>query len=371
MKDKVLILGVAPVQMDAILELKKMGFETYACAMAKDGPGADVADHFNEIDILDIKSLINFIKENQISLVYSVCSYLAMPVSCYISEQLQMPHFVSEKTAHLCNNKGLMRTTLGENLKGNVKFQLIQSIEEEIELDFPFIIKPVDAQGQRGVSLINCFDDYLKSYKNAKKYSRSGQVILEKYISGPELSVNGYLVDNEIKYLIVSDRDTWPEYTGLIHKHIVPTKKITLEKVNEVKSIIESACKKLKITNGPVYAQMKFEKDNPYIIEITPRLDGCHMWNVLSYYTGVNLLRLTFTHLLNNDVSELEKKYDKFNNEYILEFICQKPNTKADSFEYEEKMKKSLYSLKYYRQGENIREVNGKLEKIGYFIYKL
>ena len=46
MKEKVLILGVASVQMDAILELKKMGYETYACAMADDGPGADVADHF-------------------------------------------------------------------------------------------------------------------------------------------------------------------------------------------------------------------------------------------------------------------------------------------------------------------------------------
>ena len=37
MGKKVLILGVAAVQMDAVSQLKKMGCETFTCAMAKDG----------------------------------------------------------------------------------------------------------------------------------------------------------------------------------------------------------------------------------------------------------------------------------------------------------------------------------------------
>ena len=46
------------------------------------------------------------------------------------------------------------------------------------------------------------------------KYSREGKVIVEKYIEGPEVSVNGYMVNGVMRFLIVSDRDTWPEYTG-------------------------------------------------------------------------------------------------------------------------------------------------------------
>ena len=49
---KVLILVVASVQMDAINLLKELGYETFACAMAKDGPGAEAADHFDIINIL-------------------------------------------------------------------------------------------------------------------------------------------------------------------------------------------------------------------------------------------------------------------------------------------------------------------------------
>lgn len=370
MKKKVLILGVAAVQMDAILELKEMGYETYACAMAKDGPGAEVADHFDIIDILDEESIIKHIQDNGISAVYSVGSDLAMPVACSISQKLQLPHFVSSDTARICNNKNLMRTTLGKDFKGNVPFQILESKDAELELDFPFIIKPADAQGQRGVKLVRNYHDYIEGYTIAKQYSRSGLVIAEKYISGPELSVNGYVVNGEIKFLFESDRETWPQYIGLIHKHIVPSESLCEEAKEDMAEIIKEACKKLEINNGPVYAQMKLEEGKPYIIEITPRLDGCHMWRVLSYYTGVNLLKLTFQHLLEGDVSELNNQSNDINNEYILEFICQEPNTAADYSGYEDKTEKALYSFNYYKQGEIIRPVNGKYEKIGYFINK-
>ncbi len=313
--------------------------------MAKDGPGADAADHFEEINILYKEALIKHIIENRIHLVYSVGSDLAIPVACSISEQLNMPHFVTEETARTCNNKNMMRRALGNDFKGNVNYQSLSNIDDKIELDYPFIIKPVDSQGQRGVFLVNYYDDYIKSFNATKRYSRSGHVIIERYIQGREISVNGYLVNGELKYLISSDRITWPAYVGLVHQHIVPSTELTSVTKNEVRKIIESACEKLQISNGPVYAQMKLENGGPHIIEISPRLDGCHLWKVLGYYSGVNLLILTFKHLLNNDTTELNNRYDEFKDRYILEFICQEPNTKADYIKYENNIANSIISL--------------------------
>lgn len=367
---KVLVLGVASVQMDAIIQLKQMGYETYACAMKKDGPGADIADHFELINILDKESIIKYIEKNHISLVYSVGSDIAMPVSCYISEKLGMPHFVSEKTACICNNKDLMRNALGEDFNGNVEFQVVKNIEEKIKIEFPFILKPADSQGQRGVRLINNYEEYLQNFNISKQYSRSGLVMVEQYISGKELSVNGYVVNGKIEYLIISDRDTWKQHTGLIHKHIVPARNIDNTMEDNISKIIHNACEKLGINNGPVYAQMKLEKNKPYIIEITPRLDGCHMWKILSYYTDTNLLKLTFEHLLNNNTSELDLNKNKDKN-YVLEFICQEPNTKANYIEHKNKIESSIDNFKYYKQGDNIRPVNGVFDKIGYFIYEI
>ena len=366
---KVLILGVASVQMDAINLLKEMDHEVHACAMANDGPGAEAADYFSLINILDRVNIENYIKENDIDLVYSVGSDMAIPVSAGISQQMGMPRFISEETATICNNKDLMRSALTNDFYGNVPFQVLADKAEILAIPYPFIRKPTDSQGQRGVVLVKDYDEFLSGFDKTQSYSRSGKVILERYIDGPELSVNGYMVDGELKFLVHSDRDTWTNFTGLIHKHIVPTKYDSIKLAENLKRVMLTASNKLGIKNGPVYAQVKIEEDNPYIIEITPRLDGCHMWKLLTYYSGVNLLKLTFEHLLSGDVSELGKQ-KKSEETYILEFICQEPNTKADYVKYANQLNDSLDSFTYYQQGDNIRPVNGKFDKIGYFIYK-
>jgi biotin carboxylase len=363
---KVLVLGVASVQMDAIEILKELGHETFACAMSEDGPGALVADHFDIINILDISKLKRHIIKNDINLVYSVGSDLAMPIACKLSEDLNLPHFVSYSTAKACNNKDMMREILGSDCKGNISYKVIDNKKEIPEFQMPYIMKPADSQGQRGIVLVKSIEDFYQNYNLVKNYSRSGKVIVEKYVEGPELSVNAYMVDGNLNFMIASDRETWPQHTGLIHKHVVPTTAINKNQLLILKEVVEDSCNRIGIKNGPVYFQIKVENKRPYIIEITPRLDGCHMWKLLKYHTGINLLKLTFEHLINGDISELSKKKE-INENYELEFFCKEPNTIMNQDEFIIP-KESLEHFFYYNSGEQIRPVNGKYEMVGYFI---
>lgn len=365
---KVLILGVASVQMDAILELKKMGCVTYTIAMAKDGPAADVSDYFDIINILDEEAVIKHIIDNQIDVVYSTGSDLAMPVACRISEYLGMPHFVTSQTAYICNHKNAMRSALTADCKGNIPYQVLEE-SAPITVEFPAILKPSDSQGQRGIFLIHSQSEFESHFEESKKFSREGKVIVEKYIDGPEVSVNGYMVNGVLQFVVASDRDTWPEYTGLIHRHIVPGRAFSKKAEDGMKRILQDACNRIGILNGPVYFQMKVMGDRPYIIEMTPRLDGCHMWNILARATGVNLMQLTFRHLLFDDVSELAK----WSGNVVpmeLVFWCQKPKTYMDR-EKLELPEDAVDYFYYYENGDYIRPVNGRYDKIGYYIRKL
>ena len=365
---KVLILGVASVQLDAVIELQKMSCETFTIAMAKDGPAADMADHFEKINILDEEAVINHIKENHIDVVYSTGSDLAMPVACKISERLGMPHFVSSKAAQICNHKNAMRETLTRECEGNIPYQVMSDIEK-VEIEYPAILKPSDAQGQRGIFLINSQIEFEQHFEEAKNFSREGKVIVEKYIDGPEVSVNGYMVNGVLRFIMASDRDTWPEYTGLIHRHLVPGKAFSKEAEKRMTRILQDACNRIGILNGPVYFQMKVMGDQPYIIEMTPRLDGCHMWNILERATGVNLMRLTFGHLISNDVTELDRWTDQVTPMELV-FWCQKPKTYMDRSKLE-LPDDAMYHFYYYETGDLIRPVNGRYDKIGYYIRKL
>lgn len=366
MKEKVLVLGVASVQYDAVLVLKDMGYEVHACAMKKDGPAAEVADYFTEINILNEPELKKYIIDNKIDVVYSVGSDLAIPVASKISEELSMPHFVSYDTAYNCNHKNCMRNVLNGEI-GSVPFQVMDELTE-LEIDYPVILKPTDSQGQRGIFLVRNYNELQQSFQTALNFSREGKVIVEKYIDGPEVSVNGYMYNGELKFLVVSDRVTWPQYTGLIHKHIIPSREIENDNV-ELNAVVENACLKLGIHDGPVYFQMKIENGHPYIIEVTPRLDGCHMWKLIKHSTGFDLMKLTWQHLIEGNVEELCNKNDVLQ-PMSLEFFCQKPGevfVKSDNSvpEY------AIDYYFYYNDGDIVRPVNGKFDKVGYFIEKL
>jgi phosphoribosylamine-glycine ligase len=369
---KILILGVAAVQYDAIKLLKESfkGVEVHSIAMKNDGPGSEISDMFTAINIVDEEKVIDYIIKNEIDLIYSVGSDLAIPVATKISEKLGLPHFVSYDTAETCNNKMMMRQALGMHFQGNINFQNMSDLSE-FNIDnfsgYPLFLKPVDSQGQRGVKKINSYLDLADNFETTKEYSRTNTVIVEEYLDGPEVSVNGYMINGVLKFCFVSDRITWAQHEGLIRKHVLPSVETATVQSN-IKKLMQKACVKLGILNGPVYAQVKIQEQIPYIIEITPRLDGCHMWNVLYKYTNVNLLKLTFEHLVYNKVDELNNQLESSNDGLSLEFLCQEPNTEAKYPEHF--LEDTLDSFMYYNNGDIIKPVNGKFEKIGYSITK-
>lgn len=365
---KVLILGVSAAQLDAIEALKALGVEAHACAQQNDGPGAAVADVFAEINFTDVTAVSAYMTQHDIDVVYSAGSDLAMPICTRISEQMNKPHFISSQTATICNNKNLLRSAFGADFVGNTQFQIIRDIDDDITLPFSFIMKPADSQGQRGVHLIESESEFFKHFDAIKAYSRSGLVILEQYISGPELSVNGYVVDGEIVFLLYSDRETWPQYTGLIHKHLIPSQHANPELDAKVYDLMVRACERLAIENGPFYAQIKVENNEPYIIEVTPRFDGCHMWKLIRYSTGIDLLETSLKHLVFDQKPTAEVFKTTGFTPYTLDFVCQEPHTPA---QYEAKTDDAvLERFDYYQPGAMIRPVNGVYEKIGYRIHR-
>lgn len=362
---KILILGVAPVQEDAIKKLKAMDYEVHAIAMKKDGPGADAADYFSEINFIDLNKVKSYIKDHSIDIVYSVGSDIAMPIVARVSEDLSMNYFTSYTAANICNNKNLMREVT-KNIRGSVSFEITDKPISSISIDFPVFIKPSDSQGQRGISLVTESSQLKLAIKKALENSRNGYAIIEKYIQGYEVSVNCYVVNGKVKFLKVSKRDTWPQYEGLIHKHIIDDDlQYPLE---DIRTVFNEHIKAVGITDGPAYAQIKIEDNRAYIIEITPRLDGCHMHKLIKYNNGIDLLEITFNHLIEGEVPNLLPTKDPEN--VVLEFQCEKPNTHVDYSKFP-KNSMEIENYHYYKNGDIIKPVNGVYDKVGYYIYPL
>lgn len=369
MKERILILGAGNAQIDAIEYCKSIGYEVIGCSYTTVDNGIPYLDYFEHMDIKNVEGIIEIAGKYQVKAIYSVGSDVAMPTVMRASEALDLPHFIRPETAETCHSKSRMRSMLGRDFSGNVDYIECTSMEEALRFTgYPGMMKPTDSQGQRGCFRVDSADDIRSEFQTSKDFSNEGKVIIESFLEGPEVSLNGYMKGGEMIFALVSDRISFDEYPGgIIKEHVLPSR-LDPDIREATEKMAAEAAVRLGILNGPCYFQIKLDSNNePKILEVTPRLDGCHMWNLIKHYCGADLLAASFSHLLNGDPG-LSGEIEMPDDEYRLIFYSQAPWTRFDSSLHDSEG--SEYSFYYYQDGDKVRRLNGYIEKCGYKIVR-
>ena len=368
-KRKILVLGIGNAQADLITRCKEYGLEVHACSYTNHGRGKQHVDHFELIDIKNSPQILEYVKANQIDLIYSVGSDVAMPAIAYVAEHAGLDSFISQHTARVCQNKATFRTTLGEDFDYNIPFRKGRELSDLASWSiYPAIIKPVDSQGQRGICTVGSFEEIKANFHKAQEFSPSQEVIVERYLDGEEISINAYVVDKEIRFFYVTDRVSYQEFPGgIIKEHLYPSKCYHMEKA--LKKLVSKTIDKIDLHNGPVYFQVCIYHEKPYIFEVAPRFDGCHLWRLVKMTRGIDLLEITMSHLMEGsvDAAKFGATEEANGKSFRLKFLAQPPSAKVN---YGNCGKESgrLYEELYYAEGEIVPKMNGFIEKTGYYI---
>ncbi|GAB4450662.1 MAG: ATP-grasp domain-containing protein [Anaerolineales bacterium] len=364
---KAIVLGVGNAQVDLIRYLKAQGWWVIGCSYRQEGRGLEYIDQFALFDITDADGIERLARAEAVDLVYSIGSDLAMPTAARVASRLGLPALVSAETAELLHNKLSLRGFLNEHAISPIRYKGLRSPSDLDDWTiFPAIVKPVDNQGQRGVFLANSLEEARAGFASSLQFSRSRTLIIEEFLEGPEVSVNTFLVNGETVFNEVSDRLVVEGYTGgLPRGHIHPSAHCPEEVRREVQALTVSCNRALGIRNGPVYYQAILTRSGPRIVEVTPRLDGCHMWRLLKMTSGVDLLEASVRCLMQEPPPDLSAGAN-LQSRY-LGFFYTPPHEKFDATVHVPSA--AVEHLEYYyADGETVRPINGYLEKVGYFI---
>ncbi len=367
MRHKFLIVGQGSSQLDAIAYLKNRGYEVHVAANRKTQLGLQYIDFFTELDILDKEGILNYCHENGIDFIYSTGSDFALPAVSFVSKSLGLPVWFDSSTVESVTNKTVLRERLSQSKITHIPFVSVAKREELADwYHYPAIIKPTDSQGQRGVVELFSDADLDKYFDDAKGYSRSGRVIVEEYMIGQEISVNAFFYRGEMKYCFISDRLVVDGYPGGIPRgHRMPST-LPPKWMPEVFRLVEASAREFCIENGPLYFQMKYNDNDLKIIELTPRLDGCHLWRLIQAVYGIDLLDLTFRVLMGE---EIDFKPAGTPVKHEIEFALREPGVPFHRNDYPLLANQLVYETFFYAENETIRPVNGRLEKVGLFLY--
>lgn len=311
---KFMILGASILQLPAIKQAKEMGLKVVAVDMDPKAVGF-LEDGIEKevISTIDVPAVVEAAKRHNVCGVVTVASDMPMRSVAAVAKEMGLVG-VSEETAIKATNKADMRRAFAENGVASPKSYKVSSKEdfEKIINNFngAFIIKPADNSGSRGIFLVENLSDAEQAYEYSHKYSRGGDVVVEEFMKGPEVSVELLAVNGKHYVLQVTDKLT----TGAPHfveiGHSQPSRLPNAD-VEAIKNLAIKAAKAVGIENGPGHAEIILTKDGPKMVEIGARMGGgCITTHLVPFSTGINMTEATIRTAL-GETPDIKPKYNR------------------------------------------------------------
>ena len=294
---KIMILGASILQLPAIEKAKEMGLEVIAVDMNPQAVGFSVDGVVKEvISTIDTPAILEAAKRLKIDGIMTLASDMPMQSVAAVCEALGLVG-VSKETALKATNKAFMRDALREHdvpvpmyFRVKTKEDFLDAVRKIRTQGYKCIVKPADNSGSRGVDLLKEDSDLDKAYEYSKQYSRGGELVVEEYMEGSEVSVETLAVDGDVHVIQITDKITTgaPYFVEMGHTQPSRLAKDVRERIADVAI---SANKAIGIENGPSHTEIKVTKDGPKIVELGARLGGdCITTHLVPLSTGVNMV---------------------------------------------------------------------------------
>lgn len=296
---KIMILGASILQLPAIKKAKSMGLKVIAVDMNPKAVGFREDGIIKEvISTIDTPAIIEAAKRNRVDGVMTIASDMPMRSVAAVADELGLVG-ISKETAIKATDKGEMRMALRKSGVPIPAFYRVRSKEEYRsavnnikEAGYKCIVKPADNSGSRGIDLLSDFEQETidNAYEYSKQSSRSGDLMVEEYMEGDEVSVESLSIDGICHVIQITDKLTTgaPYFVEMGHSQPSGLSEDTKEKIRQ---ITIAANKAIGIENGPAHTEIKITKDGPKIIELGARLGGDNITTHLTpLSTGVDMV---------------------------------------------------------------------------------
>lgn len=290
---KLAIIGASYLQEPIVKKAKQMGIYTICFAWADGATCAEICDKFYDISIIEKEQILEICKKEQIDGITTIASDTATLTVNYVASRMGLISNPDEYS-EICTNKFKMRQCFMDADVPSPKFTLVDD-EGKYSIKgfrFPLIVKPTDRSGSRGVEKVLDPVQLESAIKRARKDSFEGKAIIEEFVTGREISVEGISFEGNHTILQITDKVTTgaPFFVELGHHQ---PSSLSDEIKDKVKQIVLNALDALHIQYGASHSELKIDEDgNIRVIEIGARMGGDFIGsNLVQLSTGYDFVK--------------------------------------------------------------------------------
>ena len=292
-----MILGASILQLPAIRKARSMGIRVIGVDMDPYAVGMTECDVALPISTIDIPAVVAAAKEYRIDGVMTLASDMPMRTVARVGWKLGLPA-ISESAAFRATDKFAMREAL---FSAGVPVPLFFAVRTYVEyqqvvaqLGAPcWIIKPADSSGSRGVHLVSStlsVDAQERLFADSLSYSRSGKVMVEEFMTGPEISVESLTIHGETQILAITDKLIVGNGNFTEIGHTQPSA-LPQEVQNAVCTVVKKTVQAIGIDYSPSHTELKITPDGPKVVEIGARMGGDNITtHLVPLSTGIDMV---------------------------------------------------------------------------------
>jgi biotin carboxylase len=186
--------------------------------------------------------------------------------------------------------------------------------EAAVEVGFPCVVKPPSLSASRGVIRADdaagakLVGDRVRSILADAGEDATTPLLVEEFVSGSEVAVEGLLRDGALEILAVFDKPDPLEGPYFEETIYVTPSRLPAPSIEMVRRAADAGVAAIGLTQGPVHAELRIDGREAWLIEVAGRSIGGLCSRSLSFGVGLSLERLIVAHALGTPISGLTRE---------------------------------------------------------------
>ena len=186
-------------------------------------------------------------------------------------------------------------------------------------LKYPVVVKPLALSASRGVIRANKPEEFIAAFRRVTSIlalpeaveecgvEYAGRVLVEDYLPGIEVSIEGLLDDGSLRVLAIFDKPDPLEGPFFEETIYVTPSRLSDADQRLLTETAEATCRALGLTHGAVHAELRLHEGVAYPIDVAARSIGGLCSRTLDFGTGMSLEELILRHAIGAEVRTYER----------------------------------------------------------------
>jgi predicted ATP-grasp superfamily ATP-dependent carboligase len=238
--------------------------------------------------------------------------------AAYVARGLSLP-YNHPAAVEACRSKLRMREVFRDaGLRGPwFRSVALQPAPEPslLGISYPCVLKPLSLSASQGVLRANTREEFVAAAEKirrllaspeilARREANLDQIIVEGYIPGREVAVEGLLTDGELRVLAIFDKPDPLEGPYFEETIYVTPSRLSHTDRSAIERCALDAVRAVGLTQGPVHAEFRLNDQGVWPLEVAPRSIGGLCGRALRFVDSqggdsIHLEELLLRHALN------------------------------------------------------------------------